>query len=386
MNKIMTECPICNSENRAELLKFENTYQFIHDKFHKFELIKYYCNQCEHIYTGSFENFLIQEHYESTRNSDAKLIYSGAENLNKTFDNLVQWMKTSLKQKNSQINTILDIGCGKCDLLKSFSFQYPHSVLYGIDYSPQIKQFAQEKGIQNIIVGDFYTEIFHNQKFDLISATGVMEHQIDIHRFIEKIISLLNESGYLLIEVPDSLSILESRPDLKSKSMHDLYNDEHIHHFKTSNLITFIEKYGFKLLSSRTISRGDWDDINLVFQHEDNHLSVIDNFRTKRDLDRKKINNLLNSKKLVAIYGAGWHTTHVLPAYYKLDFSKILTIFDQDKRKVGEHIYNIKIEYPSPNALGDVDYIIISSVNMTDSIYDYLVDNGIQKHKILRLY
>jgi SAM-dependent methyltransferase len=391
------ECPICKSTNRKLILKFKNSFQFIHNRFNPFTLEKYQCIECAHIYAAKSDNYLLDEHYESTRDADQTLIYNMKENLDHTFLNLVKWMIDSTQLDKSSIKRILDIGCGKCDLLHCFSNKFNHAELFGIDYSAQVQAFGKSKGLNNIIAGDIYSENFNFTKFDIISATGVMEHQIDLSKFIEKIISLLNINGYLLIEVPDSISILRNRTDLKSKSMHDICNDEHIHHFNKNNIIELFKNNGFNFLDSRQITRGDWDDINIVMQYngeepEEQNINIneknmiFNTFNDKREMEISRLNSIISDFNSIGIYGAGWHTTKVLPSYYELDFSQIDIIFDQDPRKAGEKIYGIDICYPKKSKLNAVDAIIISSINMSESINDYLTSHINSNSRMINLY
>ena len=395
MNIKIEKCPICKGQKRELFFDFTNAVQFIHNKYNPFEIKKYQCLECAHIYTGYIKNYLLEEHYESTRDSDQTLIYNTNENLSETFDNLVDWMLVKSKLDVKSVDKILDIGCGKCDLLKSFSTKFKSTDLFGIDYSPQAKMFGEAIGLNNIISGDLYSATFNN-KFDIISATGVMEHQIDLSKFIEKIITLLNPEGYLLIEVPDSISILTEREDLQFKSMHDICNDEHLHHFNFSNLISFFNMHGFTLIKDRKISRGDWDDINIIMQYigqkgiinkiYDKQSQVLSNFQKQQQKVKKRLKNILRQYDNVALYGAGWHTTKVLPSYYEMDFNKIKQIFDQDKRKIGEQLYGIEILEPVKDSLNKFDAIIVSSINMESSIYEYISKINKLNNKIINLY
>jgi len=396
MNLQIKKCPICKGVKRELLFDFKNALQFIHNEYNLFEMKKYQCLECAHIYTAYMNNYLFEEHYESTRGADQSLIYNTTENMTVTFDNLVDWMVFESKLDVKLINKILDIGCGKCDLLKSFSTKFGSADLFGIDYSAQAKNFGDKIGINNIISGDFYSETFNNNKFDIISATGVMEHQMNLSKFVEKIILLLNPGGYLLIEVPDSISILTERKDLKFKSMHDICNDEHLHHFNSSNLITFLNKFGFTLVKERKITRGDWDDINIIMKFTgqkqiENNIYISQNhtltsFHQQQQAAKKRLQKIIGQYDKIAIYGAGWHTTKVLPSYYGLDFNRIKKIFDQDKRKIGKHIYGIEICMPEEDALNNFDAIILSTINMSNSIFEYLSSRISSNSKIINLY
>ena len=55
--------------------------------------------------------------------------------------------------------------------------------------------------IRNKYIGDFNT-ININQSYDAIWCSHILEHQLNVNIFLQKIHSLLNEGGYLSIIVP----------------------------------------------------------------------------------------------------------------------------------------------------------------------------------------
>lgn len=394
-------CPICDSSKKEEIIRFNNSMQFINNKFYPFDLHKSLCMGCGHIYSDIY-NFPmnLDDYYESARDSDENLIYNKSEDLNETFMNLVDWFVETTGVNHDAIKNILDIGCGKCDLLGSFGAVFNNAVLYGLDFSPQARLFGIDKGIKNIVIGDFYDQIFNGKQFNIISATGVIEHQVDLSRFMEKIVSISQKGTYLLIEVPDSISILKNRDDLRAKFMHDICNNEHFHHFNPYSLIKYLERFGFVSMGSRKISRGNWDDINIILKYKYDGISIIKDTHIKKEYYsnlkavylakkgkyRERIQSLVKTAKKLGVYGAGWHTTAVLPTFYEMEFNNVKMIFDQDPRKVGQSIFNTQIEFPTKEKMEEVDAILISSINMEESIYNYLVNTGISQNKIIRLY
>ncbi|MDC3245779.1 class I SAM-dependent methyltransferase [Candidatus Pseudothioglobus singularis] len=394
MDLKIDNCPICGNSERELLLDFEGSLQFIHNEYNKFLLKKFQCSDCFHVYTAYIENYALEDHYESTRDSAQELIYSSnaQESIN-VFDNLVDWAMEGFDKLSFPY--ILDIGCGKSDLLQSFSRKVTSSNLYGIDYSPKAKMFGEANGLNNIISGNFYNENFDDNKFNLITATGLMEHQPNLSLFVEKIISLMEPNGYLLIEVPDSFSILTGRPDLKAKSAHDICNDEHLHHFNENSLIKIFNEYGFSVVRKRKISRGIWDVIDVLFCYTNNKedLEYLPNknndvkniFLNMKNINNINLNNIIKKHGSLSIYGAGWHTCKVLLSYYNFDFSFVNKIFDKDSRKIGKKIYGIEIVEPNKSSLAG-EIILISSINMNSSIVKYLSDKGVSKNNIINIY
>lgn len=397
MEVSINNCPICQSTERELILDFNKSLQFIHNKYISFGMSKYFCLYCGHIYSTEYNKSLLEDHYESTRDAEEGLIYNVQEDLDVTFIDLIEWMHIEGNIKSSSIKRILDIGCGKCDLLKTFSLKYNEAEYFGIDYSTKSMEYGKEKGIENIIVGDIYSESFGGHRFDIISATGVLEHQTDISAFMKKVSSLLNEQGLLIIQVPDSLSILKDYKAKKSKFMHDICNEEHLHHFDSDNLIKHISNFGYEYVNHRSKMRGMWEITDLLMKKSETKISeqiiqkkVVDDgikqFEGKRQNYKHKLMNLLRQDRRFGLYGAGWHTTQVLTTFYEIEFDRIEVIFDQDPRKNGLQIYGVNIEFPQREKVLEMDIIIISSINVGGQIKQYLQQCGFPENNIVELY
>ncbi len=406
MKILFDKCPICGGSESEVLLTFKNSMRFLFDDFRPVTLQKQICKQCAHIFCDRYHTFEdLQNHYQNARDSAENLIYNENDNLDELFTNLAQWFyeSTRMKEPQSRIENILDLGCGKCDLLESFGEVYAKAELHGVDFSPQSLSYGRKKGIENIFVGNFLEQQFDGLNFDLISATGILEHQIDLDSFLRKIISLCHEGTYLLIEVPDSHAIIKERPDLKAKYMHDICNDEHVHHFNLSNLESLLGQYNFSLVDYRTIQRGDWQALDAIYQYQERdsngsasaplpatNSSLEDDiwkiFTQKRSRYLEKFHERIARYQNLGIYGAGWHTSILLPAFFEMPFERIKVIFDQDSRKVNKELFGATICYPEKELIQELDAVLISSINMEESIFDYLVDLGISSTRIIRLY
>ena len=95
-------------------------------------------------------------------------------------------------------DTILDVGVGLGRLLSKF----PRLRRYGIDISRGYLKEAQEKGIEvcySLIEDMPYKE----ETFDVIVATDVLEHVIDLNSSCARILSVLKKGGLLIVRVPN---------------------------------------------------------------------------------------------------------------------------------------------------------------------------------------
>lgn len=80
-------------------------------------------------------------------------------------------------------------------------------VINGIDFCEQIDTLKSYFDKLNIQTGMFWKEDFLKlnlqNKFDIVASFGFVEHFINFEEIIEKHIELLNDGGYLIIEVPN---------------------------------------------------------------------------------------------------------------------------------------------------------------------------------------
>ena len=141
------------------------------------------------------------------------------------------------KDLSLKINSVLDVGCGDGILLYSF-FKDDIKTL-GIDLSesrflPGIKHGLNLKKIKlkNI-----------TEKFDLIILNHVLEHTLDINKFLSLIKSTLSINGYVFIEVP-SFGFLNNR-EIKYNFLLTLQN-AHNYYFSKGSLVNIMQKNGFE--------------------------------------------------------------------------------------------------------------------------------------------
>lgn len=85
-------------------------------------------------------------------------------------------------------NSVLDIGCGFGDHFKAF--QQAGKQVIGVDII--------DNGFN--VVGDYLDTSFN--PVDLIWASHILEHQLNVNLFLRKCYSDLNENGYICITVP----------------------------------------------------------------------------------------------------------------------------------------------------------------------------------------
>lgn len=135
--------------------------------------------------------------------------------------------------------TLLDIGCGNGNLLRSFSKLFPTWVLSGLEFDEK-NRFSIEK-IEN--VSAFYscelTDIA--EQFDMISMIHCLEHIVDPVHFLWKVKDKLTPHGLLLIEIPNY-----------TLNPFDLVIADHCMHLDKNNIKNLLEQCGFEIVLTST--------------------------------------------------------------------------------------------------------------------------------------
>lgn len=126
---------------------------------------------------------------------------------------------------------ILDVGCGPGHNLIHFS---PDS--RGIEMNDYLIDFGKGLGL-NIIKANIEDELpIDGQKFDLIWCTDFLVHLVSPFRFLFQIRKYLNNSSYLLIQIPQ-ISVFKTHQ-----------SPEHFYAFDKKTLVFLLETAGYRVV------------------------------------------------------------------------------------------------------------------------------------------
>lgn len=147
----------------------------------------------------------------------------------------------------------LEVGCSEGELT-SLIAKYSDKLLAIEPSLTYLNNTKSKLSLPNVQFQQCILEEFKSDyTFDLIVATGVLEHTQDDNYFLEKIRYLLNTEGKLVITVPNATS-LHRRIGLQLGYISDIHElaeiDHSVGHFRyysSSTLVTTLKEAGFQL-------------------------------------------------------------------------------------------------------------------------------------------
>lgn len=165
-------CKKCGLIRQGEILDEESTYKF-------------YSNYYRSIYVGS--------------SVPSNIFFEDQVKRGYVFIEFIQ-NKISL----NTINKVFEVGTGAGGILWPF-FELGKQVS-GCDYGESYLQFGMDKDME-LYIGELDKEKTEPNSQDLLIISHVMEHFNDPVKELNNLIDVVKEGGYLLIEVPGSLSV-----------------------------------------------------------------------------------------------------------------------------------------------------------------------------------
>ncbi|MDG1476881.1 MAG: class I SAM-dependent methyltransferase [Vicingaceae bacterium] len=224
MNK---KCPICYGEDTY----LKNQRMSLHQ-----------CNTCDHTFTvidrveeeTYEEDYYLKAHKNWFANPDFKL-----------FENVYNTAKCILGKEKIRL---ADVGCGQGAFLKHLQSKFKADApeLNGIDI---IKN--EHPGIK-FESGDFL-EMKFDVGYNIITSFMVIEHVIDPHLFINKMVESIPNNGVIVVNTINNGSLIyrvaRFLNNLGFPTSHDrLYNHHHLQHYTNKSLKTLLEMEGVEVV------------------------------------------------------------------------------------------------------------------------------------------
>jgi 2-polyprenyl-3-methyl-5-hydroxy-6-metoxy-1,4-benzoquinol methylase len=151
---------------------------------------------------GTERAFYEEEYDFSSESAESELMIFEDDRALSMYDNVVDLIEQSAQLPVD--GRILDVGCGKGLLLKRFVGRHSGWRPYGIEQSRNALRLLAENlpGVQ-VFEGLLQDEPFGGERFELITANGVLEHVPDPLAFLVSCRALLGAGGRLYIGVPN---------------------------------------------------------------------------------------------------------------------------------------------------------------------------------------
>jgi len=267
----------------------------------------------------------------------------------------------------------------------------------GCDPSPSAARIADELWDIQIQIGQFDDLIDDTETVDLILVLHVLEHVYDPLEFLRKAANLVDESGYLLVEVPCLV-----RPEMWGN---EYFTFEHINIFSKNTLLSCLSQAGFQALEVRIDANTSQYPVITVLAEKTGKVvplqlgqdrpaeieAMVNAYLRTEKSEWLRINSVLENELYgvddVILWGGGVHTSQLLLNTTALRNVNVNFVVDSDPQKHGLNIDGYKIQgHESVNFEIESSAIVISSKAYEEEINSFLRNELKVKSKVIRLY
>jgi len=269
------------------------------------------------------------------------------------FESVTGYM---LEEKLDLESSILDVGCATGGLLAAFK-RGGFTRLKGLDPSLRCAELARKNygiDVVTLTVGDL-SQL--QEKFDLITLSGVLEHLYDPNPAIANIRKLLSDGGLFYVNVPDAGAFVKYLD-----GPYQQFSIEHIQYFTEAALVNLMKINGFqpvRLIASaqpytltysypgiegifRKASAGSWE------YEEKSESSLRDYIRVSRDLANRvetQLEKVAESGEPILVWGVGTNTQRLMMTG-PLARANIVAFVDSNSHYHGKLLMNRPIISP----------------------------------------
>ncbi len=322
----------------------------------------FYCNRCMH---GQLEYVLDDDYYNeynSVNGAGFKTI--GRSNVVYNMDYYDRVLR--VLSSYGRHDRILDIGCGRGDLLKIASKYYDS--IEGIEPTKAQADIAKRFGAK-VTVG-YFDESFNDSGYNSVVMTQVLEHLEQPVDVLRKTYDVLECGGGGYFDVPNGAKIFFQN------KYYDVFF-EHINYWSVNSLAKALTKVGYSIVSIGEIL-------------EENHIGAYvlkrdrsGSFDGKIKKDQEYLDDITKEYCNISIWGAGVKGS----IFCRLlgENSKVRYLFDVDKTLEGLYIegFNVPISQPCADTISENDCIIISALEHKEEIKNTLIHKYDFKGKII---
>ena len=238
------KCPICNQQDQILSWRaIANADGFLDKSFSVYA--------CPHCGFGS-----TQPVPDSNQLTQYYATGFYAKSKSKAYGLIDYVLNAFTRQRLSQIEIsiskkgkLLDVGCGKGRFLACASRSGWQAE--GSEYSAAQAESAAQRYGAKVTTGEITDIHYPEANFDVVTAWHVLEHLVDLDRFVHEVHRIIKPEGVFSFEVPN----FDSWQSRIAKALW-FHADipRHLNHFTPKSAEIFLQTAGFNVLSLRTLS------------------------------------------------------------------------------------------------------------------------------------
>jgi 2-polyprenyl-3-methyl-5-hydroxy-6-metoxy-1,4-benzoquinol methylase len=310
------------------------------------------CTRCGHQWRSESASQVTDYSLLSQRNRETSAVY-----LNKINDRM-----NDIEQIIFDGAYVLETGCAEGGLGAELKQRY--QVRYdGIEPSRDASIAAQR--LDNVY-GDI-SEIASAQRYDIVMSFHVLEHIADVLTALRLWASLLNDTGQLLIEVPNGAG----NPLLACD-----HHPEHLHQFSLMSLVSLVQRSYLEIVS---VTSGHFE--STLYRDSLRLVARAKKTESQRQLELQKLCQRLLPEP-VLIYGVGGDFHNWVKPL--MPFIHVQGLRDGAATRQGECVEGYIIDTFSPET--DLDsFILVTSFSYENEIVRNLEAMGMGSQQIVTL-
>lgn len=220
------------------------------------------CTKCGLVYAEPMPSVIeMNAFYEKNINEQLLVESDGSGFLKSCFSKRFEGYKEIIQRHSVGQSKMLGIGKSSSELLKILKKN--EFEVYGVKLGGKENEtFDEQLGVQ--MFSENFLDLETDLKFDFISAINIIESFPDPSKIIRKVSELLNDRGYLLLEVPNyncTESIL-NQFFFDKTLRYSFYPDSaaNLWGFDKNTIRMFMENSGFEVIELKTINPDDLID------------------------------------------------------------------------------------------------------------------------------
>jgi len=147
---------------------------------------------------------------------------------------------------------LLDVGCGKGDLMNAARASGRCSTAVGVDIAESAVEIARGRGFDARVHDLNDSPLpFEDASFDCVTFMAVLEHVFDPHFAVSEVRRVLKPRGCLILAVPNAASFSNRARLLVGRglvtSLDPGWDGGHLHYFTMHSLTGLIREYDFSV-------------------------------------------------------------------------------------------------------------------------------------------